>query len=489
MKISFPKSSTEILTALALVSAAIRLYINYSTEFIPGAVGAFYLIQVRSVLETGSLAFREFPLLFYVEAGYAKLWMLLFQTNVDVAVNHACRIFDAVAPTISIFPAYLLVKKYSGGKVNNKFVIIISSFSIFYVSFFTLVSDYQKNSLGILLLFYIMFFVYKTLQEKNLKNYLQLILFFVLAGITHFGSFAVAIFFLLLVFTVNYLKKFSVKRFIKFLAEITIVLGIGFGAIYFLSPDRFILLIESPVEIFKDPIIISLLKDKSAISPVDLINIGFINLAAVIGLTILFREKNKINLQQKTFIISSIIACLVLASPFLGIEWGQRLYLISYVFAIPVLIFIFEKMKSSFQKTFASIIVIVVLSGSIITTILTPQYSNVDKDGFEELIQMNKIFNQKESNLVVARLGLNYWVHLVSDVIIANEEHVRRNWWNHIDNIYYLKQKKGIIPFGTAGLYGRKFNDPQIPGDADKIFEGEYYLLFRAAKPPNYLKK
>ncbi len=455
----------------------------------PGAVGAFYLVQVRSVFETGSLAFREFPLLFYVEAALAKLWMFLFQTNVDITVNHVCRIFDAVIPTFSIIPTCLFVKNFIEEKYDNKIVIIISSFSIFYISFFILVSDYQKNSLGILWLFCIVYFVYRILKEKSLRNYLLLLLFFILAGITHFGSFAVAIFFLSTVFTVNYFKNFTVKRLIKLFAEITIVLGIGLGAIYFIAPDRFELLIKSPVEIFNDPIIFSLLKNRNTISPVDLANIGFINFIAVVGFIILFREKNKIDPSQKTFIVSSIITCLVLASPLLGIEWGQRLYLISYVFVIPILIFLMERIKSCSQKRIITAALIVVLLASIIITILTPQYSNMNKKEYEELVQMNKTFNQNESNLVIARLGLHYWVYWVSGVIIANEEHVRKKWWNHIDNIYYLKQKKGIIPFGTAGLYGRTFNDPKIPDGTDKIFVGEYFLLFRAAKPPYYLNK
>ncbi len=471
------------------MSAAIRIYINYSTEYMPGAVGAFYIVQVRSIIETGSLAFREFPLLFYLEAAFAKLWMLMFQTNVDVAVNNACRIFDAVIPPLSILPAYMIVKDGAGQKLEDKFAVVISSYSIFYISFFTLVSDYQKNSLGILWLFCVVYFVYKILEEKSLKYYLLLLLFFILSGITHFGIFAVVIFFLSIVFTVNYFKNFTIRRFIKYLAEVVIVLGIGLWAIYYIAPDRFELLIKSPVEIFNDPIIISLLKDKNAISPFDLINIGFINFSAVVGLTILFREKHKISPHQKTFIISSIIACLVLASPLLGIEWGQRLYLISYVFIIPVLIFISERVKSYSQKKIITTVLVGVLLGSTMITLLTPQYSNINKDGFEELFQMNKVFKQNESNLVVARLGLNYWVYWVSEVIIANEEHVRKSWWNHIDNIYYLKQKKGIVPFGTAGLYGRTFNDPKIPNGAEKIFEGEYYLLFRAAKPPSCLKK
>ena len=143
----------------------------------PGAVGAYYIIQVKSVVENGTLAFKEFPLLFYIEAAFAKLFLLISPRDIKSAVNIICRAFDAVIPALSIIPAYLLVKMLFGENKNKTGILLISSLSIFYFSFFVLVSDYQKNSLGLLWLFFLILFSYKSLNDGSVKNYLLAALF------------------------------------------------------------------------------------------------------------------------------------------------------------------------------------------------------------------------------------------------------------------------------------------------------------------------
>jgi hypothetical protein len=470
-----------------LIAAAVRLYINFSTEFMPGAVGAFYLVQARSIIENGALAFKEFPLIFYLEALFAKAIMIIGGVNVSSAVDYAARIFDATIPPLSIFPSYFLTKKLIGDKSNQYVVILFASLSVFYISFFTLVSDYQKNSLGLLWLFCLILFVYKSLDEKGIKNYSLAFLFFVLTGITHFGCFSVSLFFLAALLTVKYFQVFTLKRLWRYIFEVVILLLVGLGAIYFFDPFRMRVLLKAPVEIFNGPILFSILEGKPLISSVDIINILFINLVAISAIFVFFKTKNEIDRTKKIFVLTSIIVALLLSSPFLGFEWGQRLYLISYFVLTPLVIFLFNAAQRKYYRNIFIALIIFVLFGSVVVTLATPQYSNMNHECDKELKEMKKVIPEKGTTMIVSRLGLSYWISWNYDTIVSLEEHIRRSWWKGLDNVYFLEQIKGKVNFGSAGLYGKPFKDPKIPPESESVFAGKYFRLYRVAHPPKYL--
>jgi len=88
---------------------------------------------------------------------------------------------------------------------------------------------------------------------------------------------------------------------------------------------------------------------------------------------------------------------------------------------------------------------------------------------------------------VVARLGLHYWVSWIFKTLVAREEVLKKSWWQGVDRVYFIKQKKGIVPFGTAGLFGIQFPEPNIPEKAVIIYDGKFYSLHEVNNPPGYL--
>lgn len=479
----------SLLAVLAIISATLRLYINYSTEFMPGAVGAFYIVQVRSIIETGSLAFNEFPLIFYIEAMLAKAIIIIGHTSVDAAVNHAVKIFDGIVPAASIYPAYYLVRKILGKDKNKLFAILISSLSIYYFSFFTLVSDYQKNSLGLLWLFFMLLFVYKALLYKSTKYFLLSFIFFVLNGVTHFGCFAVSLLFLSTLFTVKYFQKFTIKRLTRFVLEVFGVLILGWLTIYYLSPDRIDLILHIPSKIFKEPILLSILKAKPLVSTIDIINILLVNVVAVWALYFFITQKSIIKRVEKIFFLSSIIISFILASPLLGVEWGQRLYLIAYIFMIPLIAFLFKRTKNEIIKKIITFSAASIICASFLISALTKQFSNMNREWYNELNGMKQYISKNKSTLVIARLGMHYWASWIFRTYVGQPENITSEWWGRIDNIYVLQQKKGAILFGTAGLYGKPFPEPVIPPGSDLLFDGKYFKLFLTHNPPSIINK
>ena len=481
--------NTIILIVIALLSAAIRLYINFYTEFIPGAVGSYYILQVRSILENGHLIQREFPLIFYLEAAFAKVVLLLFKSDLMTTVDYTSRIFDAVVPVVSIFPAFKLVKDILGKNFNKFASIVISSFAVYYISFFILVSEYQKNSLGILWLMFYMLFIYRSLTTGGKRNYFSTILFLVLTGLTHFGCFTIAIFFTVTVVSFNYLTSINLKRLARLVTIILTICIAGVSVIYTTAPAKAGYFFELLSESFKKPIIISSIQGEPVLSPGDIISVLFLNFCAITALIVYLLKKNLSNNNEKIFFLSVIMASLILSSPFLGNVWALRLYYISYILAIPQITYIYRSLRGESQRRIIIVISIFVLALSLIATITKTPVSSMNRECYAELNSMKPLIHEKDSNMIIAREGLHYWTGLVFNSRVAQPENIHKGWWNRFDHIYYLIQIKDIVQFGLAGLYGEPFPEPKPPDTASLIYSGYFYKLYLAPYPPPGLKK
>ena len=58
---------------IMLLAVAGRAWLLFSTPYMPGVNGAYYLIQARAILERGVLGISDLPLIFYWQAGLASI--------------------------------------------------------------------------------------------------------------------------------------------------------------------------------------------------------------------------------------------------------------------------------------------------------------------------------------------------------------------------------------------------------------------------------
>ena len=98
-----------ILAMIFVLACAVRLYIHFSTDYIYWTNWAYYLVQVRSILENFSLWIPDMPLTFYIQAAVAKI-LEIFYSQSD-AILYWVKIADSILPPLIIFPAFFLIKK------------------------------------------------------------------------------------------------------------------------------------------------------------------------------------------------------------------------------------------------------------------------------------------------------------------------------------------------------------------------------------------
>ena len=467
-----------------LVSAAVRLKINYSTEYIGGGNGAFYLVLVRNILEHGELVYREFPLVFWLEAAIAYIPLKLGLMNINSAIDFSSRVFDSIIPALSILPAYLLTKKLLGENVKPLAAVIIASTSVLYISFFTLVSDFQKNALGLLWLFSLLYWLLRFHEEKSLKNICFAALFLFLTAITHYGCIAVAIAIVAFDLLIRYALKFSWKKMaIGFGAIITVNILI-YLVVYFVSPWRAESLLEAPLKLFKDPVLFSILKKEPVISPIDLATIVLVNSVALISLYKFIRKFKSLNEKHRGFVLTMILVSLFLSSPFLGLEVAQRLFFISYLTALPLIAFIYKDLNSvSLRKAVIGFLFLVIAVSSLLS-FGRPNYSNMNRTLYAEMTKLQNILPEEEKTLIVARHGMEFWSSWIFRNMAVRQEELGESYWRWYNKVYFLIQKKDKSPFGPAGLFGKPFPEPAIPPKSELVYENEYFVIYKSMEPP-----
>lgn len=478
----FSKSPAVYLSLLYLVSAFIRLSVNFSTEFIPGANGAFYLVNIRSVIETGEIFFKDFPLVFWLEAFAARVINFFGIAGIEQSIDLASRLFDSLIPPLAIIPAYLLAKKLIDGDRENHSSVIISSLSILFISFLILVSDFQKNALGLIWIFFLLLYVKKSLQEKGLRNYLLTLFFFILTGITHFGCFSVAILYMVLLIFIKYVVRR--KSIIMPFTALLFVIVISYAIISLISPPRFKTLMDFSLQIFRDPVLILFLQRQPSLSPIDFLSMFFVNAVSIAALVIYLKKENVIPECNKIFILTSIVVSIFLAFPFIGLEWSQRLNFISYVTMFPLLPFIYSSTGSLMRKKFLLAMIVVIAALSVLARTGMKTYSNMEREQFNELNVIKKKLPSEGSLLLVTRHGMEWWASYALRVSVVIEKVLIKEYWDRFDYLLFLVQKKGKAPFGPTGIHGPPFREPVIPPQSELFYSGKYYDLYRSRIKP-----
>jgi hypothetical protein len=472
------------LAMVAVVSIAIRLHTNFSTEYMPGNNGAYYLIMVRSMLEKGSLIRADFPLLFWLEAGISFIVIKLGLTNINSAIDITTRVFDSIIPVFSIIPAYLLTKKLLNGKGDWKISALISALSILYYSFLILISDFQKNSLGLLWLFWLIYFLLCVHEKATLKNILGVFIFLVLTGLTHYGCIVVGITIIIIDLLARHFFYYSLKRFLKLSAWLIIAIIIPVGLMYFINPWRVRTFVEIPFEIFKDPVLLMIIRKEPVITPIDTLSLILMNVLGVSSIPLFIKHFKDVRETHRSFILSNIILLLFLSSPLLSFEYAQRVYFISYLAAIPILTFFYIAFCRKIHSNYFMLFLFIVILSSTILVLARPNYSNMNKDLYSEMLKIKNHISVNEKTVIIARHGMEFWSSWVFGCDAFRQESVWPVYWVWYKNIYIIHQKKDKPPFGPAGIYGKPFPEPELPEESFLIYRSESFDLYQAPKPP-----
>lgn len=181
------------LAVVVLAPIAVRASVLFGTSLMPGNNGAYYLVQVRAVIEKGHLGEHDMALVFWLQAGLSLLIGALGRLDLEPAIVLASKLFDSIVPALAAVPAFLLAVRWPGSRRSVWVGIAAGVLAALSSGPLSMIGTYQKNAFGMVLVLWCAFFLQRGLARK-LWRYVALAgVFLGLVGLTHIGAFGVTL--------------------------------------------------------------------------------------------------------------------------------------------------------------------------------------------------------------------------------------------------------------------------------------------------------
>ena len=156
---------------IGIIAIISRAYCNFSSELLPGG-GGYYPVQVRSILDNGSLGFPDMPFLFYFDAFIVKLLSFFGFTINDHLILMVVKVVDTLSIPLLLVPLYKIIKVLNI-PTNKTYIRLIIAFSVLSITTGMLTSEFQKNALAITFWFSFWLIIFHiNIQKKQALFYL-----------------------------------------------------------------------------------------------------------------------------------------------------------------------------------------------------------------------------------------------------------------------------------------------------------------------------
>ncbi|MCA6423623.1 MAG: hypothetical protein IM568_12520 [Flavobacterium sp.] len=460
---TFFKNLIPIYLLVGFIAFSIRFYFNFYQELIPGVNGGYYPLQVRSILTNGHLGFSDMPLLFYFDAFLIKFLSIFGFSITDTLILSVVKIVDSISIPLLLLPLYKIIQ-LSNPLPLKTFKSSILAFSVLSFSPLVLTSDLQKNAFAIVFLLCFLAY-YLTFQfNKNKINIFLSVTFLIFTGLTHFGTFVFALFFLFLMVFYTYKKKAIIPM--------TILISISLGIVFLIDISRFNRLVSFWNLIFEKPAILN-----GMLSPPDFLIILISIALAIIGIITLKTNSNNLKPFQKTILFASTVCLIAFSFPLLDGEYFKRLSL--FLFIPQTLLIVGISSVISVKKHIAiSIFLSIFTLISMLAVIGHPKDAVIDDNAYKELKELNSVIRIDNETIVIARHGLEWWAAWALHSKVGQDKAIDSVLYNKYRKVIFINQISGF----SEDIKNTPFHEPIIPRNSEMIFSSEYFKVFKFTK-------
>lgn len=447
-----------------LLAIVIRALLNFSIPLVPGLGGGYYLVQIREILENGSLAIPDMPLIFYLNALVVKLLSALIpDAESERLIIGVYKCIDCLVPPMILYPLYKIQKDILDQSYSFLYTIAIAGFIVLSPAVLEFCSDAQKNSVALVFMTFHIYYFLSYLKSGRRKDFLFTLMFLFLIALTHFGTFVVSIVFLSTGLIVILRKK-------AILIIIALLIA-GAGLVWVFDPHRALSMGSFWVKAFS-----VFISPRLIHYPLGIFNYASSFFLIYYVIRVLRRRKSDMPVFQKQALLIFLFFIAILSFPFLKFEFGRRLGLMLFVPQSVLLLFLYQYFENRIARIL-SLLLIILISASISQVIINPKPLAISNESFADMTSLEDDIGKPEKTIIFVRHGLEWWVAWELGVNIAMP-HVPVNdpMRQKYDHIYYLVQKKGenhLYP-GKPGI----FIEP-VPPDSSRVFyDSEFFTLY-----------
>jgi hypothetical protein len=440
---------------ITLATISLRLWISFSHYLILGVDGGYYPLQVRNILNTGFLSFKDVPLYFYFCASILKGISFLGFIITDETILTVIKMVDSAALPLLAIPLLRLLT-WKEQPIPISAVLAILSFAILSFTPLIILGDLQKNAFAIPLAFIYLLFFENYLINPVRRNVMAVAISLVIIALTHFGVFAFCLAFFIVSLFISYRKKAILPSIILFF--------LGFGMIALFDFNRAFRLITFWRIIFERPALLQ--------GPLPfplLLNILLSYFLAGFGILQFRKFKSKLDEASGKMMLTLIFLVSVFAFPLVDMEYFQRFNVMLFV---PQLLLIAYLIRLNHKLALPFSISLVLLTTlSIFMYFSEAKKPCIDDLAFRDLQNIKKYLPEnKENSIIIARHGLEFWTAWALNVSVGQDRAMDKIGLDKYSNVIILQQKNeerqgplGRRPLHKPGI-GLVGHRPMGPG-------------------------
>ena len=486
---------------IMLLAVAGRAWLLFSTPYMPGVNGAYYLIQARAILERGVLGLPDLPLTFYLQAGLTCLLAKAGGMAMDDAIMLAVKSCDAVLPVLVAWPTFVLVRRWANARSQgNAVALAAAALACLSLPWFMVVGELQKNSLAMVWFALLVANLHGWLMQPTRKRGVALVAVVFVLGLTHIGVLGAS-----LVATALTLLTFLFCQ--RQGAHWKLILPlVGAGVLILLATSALVAWKFDPSRIarlglaFTDPSQFSWDGRQMPGQPRSGLSLGswlpFLGFALAVAPALIIAWRSRLELEAVDFAVVTACALtvLIMTGPWFSPDKSMRFYLIALLPTIWVVSFALTHIeRNRLRRAVLGLILLVGLGSS--AWILVPGGKPVlEVATMMELKNLAGHIQDPAHTLVVANHGVEWWSAWFLHTPIAQPQALTPEVWQRYKTVLLLTVKSGVVSLPGRGGPGPMRDQatppgnfsslPVIPANAELLHDGASLRLEKIDHAP-----
>jgi hypothetical protein len=456
--------SRHLFFLIFVLAVIVRAILNFSVPLVPGLGGGYNLVQIRSVVEEGRLAFPDMPFLFFLNALFVKLLLFLFPgTGSEYLIINVSKIIDTIGFPLLLYPFYRIYNDIIGRKYNGIFLIAVAVFAVLSYAPLDLACDAQKNSFGLVFMTFFILFFLKYLKYRAGKDLIFVLSILILIALTHFGVFFITLCFL----TLGLFFFFRWKAFLP--VAVAVVSGVLLVMVF--DPGR----ARAMVTFWQDAFSI-FISPRLLYYPFGVFNFFFSFLLVWFIIRLVRRKRVVMQGDDRKILLVLMWFIIILAFPFYSFEYGRRLGLMLFIPQSLTLLFLYPYFTRQ-ARLIITYAVLVLVTFTVSLRLSQPKPMAITGESYADMKLLKNVIDDPESTIVFARHGLEWWVAWEHKVRIASPHiEVDEALIQKYDQVFFLVQKKGenLIYPGRSSI----FEQPLPPESKVIVYDSKYFEMY-----------
>jgi len=474
--------------AVLLAGLLARALVTLIPPVAVGDDGAYYLIQVRAILRDGALAIPDFPLLFYVQAGVARLLSFMMEQN--TAIVTAVRINDTFLPLTLAVPVFLFAHAFvrSGDcRLHGTFaVVLVGLLAVASGNSLLMAGGMIKNSVALPCSFFFVYFLYRWLCKGRADTLAWAGVWFVLASLTHMSGFVLSMVFAATALALG-ITSSAVRPRVFLPGGLLLVCLAGCWAVVFmLDTARALRLVNAffvPSWLFEGSPFLLLLHGfldeafRALFASMELW-IGIV--LGGFGVYVLYWNRARMEAPARVILVAATLVTFAFSLPIFRPEVNQRLAMIAYVPGMIPAIYLGCRKRNS-AAVIAPLVLVAMLHGAL--AVKTLRLTALVPAAYEELVQYRTAVPPGRV-IVITRQMLRWWVAWTMETHFSTRVESALDARDAYDAVLVLDEKRsgafGLAPAPAGiGWLGAGVRDGVLLRSevVHTLAEGEYFRL------------